>query len=348
MSNITIEKMIAHDLNLGNAAPLFFRQVINLVDSEVTSFFSKHIENALKTKQIRMCTFTYENASVLVDTIEISNDVTNDQLFVDNTINMTQSLFNNMSGAASNGALIFILYIDARTDHRYLAILKMDPNKAIRLDRTTFSFTVQRDILPSVNERLHKCAFIKVDNNLWNEEVHLRVLDKQQNTGEISKYFLLNFLEAKTCVDDKVMTELVDSTIIDFAVEEGFISTTAEKLDFVSRVDRLLFSGKVVDLERDLESLFETYVSGEEDLKQKIDRYKDKLLEKRENLHFIFTAEKNPTVAVYADEGNDIKIQFPIRYNNNKVKVDYEDEDDGTKTTVIRIVGVELKEKFKH
>jgi hypothetical protein len=348
LPNITIEKMIAHDLNWGNAAPIFFPQVINVTDVEVMGFFTKHIENALKTKQIRLCRFTHEHAVVLRDTMQISEQLISDQVFIQNTVNMTQSLFNNMSGAASNGALIFILYKEVETGQHYLGILKMDPNNGISLNRTTFSFNVQKDILPSVNERLHKCAFIKVNGNLWDEDVHLRVLDKQQVAGEISRYFLSGFLESTTIIDDKAMTELVDSTILDFAVEEGLISTQTEIVEFVSKVDQILFSGKEVDLERDLESLFSSYAPGEADRTQKIEKYKDRLIEKRENVYFIFTADKKPTNVVYSNEENDIRIQFPVRYNTTTVKVNYEEETDGRKTTVIRIVGVELKEKFKH
>ncbi|MCR8633510.1 nucleoid-associated protein [Paenibacillus radicis (ex Xue et al. 2023)] len=348
MSIITIEKVIAHDLNLGNAGPIFFPQLIIVTDEEVKNFFAKHIENALKTKQVRLCKFTYQDAAVLRDTVEIANDTEDDQTFIDSTVNMTQSLFNNMSGAASNGALIFIQYFDTQKNQRFLGILKMDPNNGISLNRDTFSFKVEKDILPSVNERLHKCAFIKIDENLWDEEVHLRVLDKQQIAGEISKYFLSGFLEANTIVDDKAMTELVNATIMDFAVEEGLITTHSQIVDFVSKVDQILHTGKEVDLERDLDSLFASYAPGEADRGQKIERYKEKLMEKRENVYFVFTADKKPTIAMYADEGNDIRIQFPVRYNNTTVIVGYEDETDGTKTTVIRFVGVELKEKFKH
>ncbi|TVY09068.1 nucleoid-associated protein [Paenibacillus cremeus] len=351
MPNIAISKLIAHDLALDKANPRTYHQLMDLsqVPAEVLDFFANHISNSVIAKQIKVCTFTHQNAAVLIDCLEISNDLSNDQLFIDNSINMTQSLFNVMKSTSSrsSGTLIFILYSDLDSGFPYLAILKMDPNKAIQIDRTNYKFVVQEDILPSLNEKLHKCAFIKLIPTLWDEEFHLRVLDKQQLTGEVSKYFLSAFLESHSIVDNKVMTELVSSHLVEYAVQEKIIHTQAEIVDFNAKVDRMLYLGKSVDLDRDLESLFKTLVPGDADRLSKIDGFKQKLVQKRENVTFEFVAEKSPTIAMLSDSENSIKIQFPLQDKDTKVFLDYKDEEDGSVTTIIQIKGVNLKEKFK-
>ncbi len=322
---------------------------LQTIPQEVRDFFISHIENALVAKQIKTCTFTEEHASVLVDCIEIASDLTNDKLFIDNSKNMTQLLFNAMDAASttSSGTIIFIQYLDTRTSTEYLAILKMDPNKAIQLDLTNYQFKVQEDILPSVNEKLHKCAFIKLDENLYEEEMHLRVLDKQQLTGEVSKFFLKTFLGAEVSINDKAMTELVGKKLSEFGVAENIVTEPKQILEFNYKIDNILQDGREVDLEADLESLFRTYIPGEADRLQKIESFKQKLFIEKENAYYQFTADKKQTVAFFADNNNKIKIQFPVSYQDHSVFVDYEDEEDGSKTTVIRIKGVELKQKFK-
>ncbi|WP_270619783.1 nucleoid-associated protein [Paenibacillus macerans] len=349
MSKIIIEKLIAHDLDLSRDNPITYNQIMNLSSIPVTvlDFFSTHIANAIITKQIKNCRFTHTNASVLINCIEISQALLDDNVFITNTIDMTQHLFSTMKATAtrSSGTLIFIIYFDSDIDKNYLAIMKMDPNKAIQIDRKKYTFIVQENILPGVNEKLHKCAFIKLDSNLWSEDVHLRVLDKQQVTGEVSKYFLRSFLESQVCMNDKTMTELINSNLVQFALQESIVEK-AEVVNFNAKVDRLLCSGNEIDLDRDLDSLFKTYVPGEADRLEKIEGFKKNLLAKNEHSYFEFTAEKKPTIAMIANQDNTIKIQFPLQYKDTKIFLEYLEED-GIETTVIRIKGIHLHEKFK-
>ncbi|MEV3160383.1 nucleoid-associated protein, partial [Paenibacillus larvae] len=198
-----------------------------------------------------------------------------------------------------------------------------------------------------VNERLHKCAFIKLSPTLWEDEFHLKVLDKQQVTGEVSKYFLLSFLESQALIDNKAMTELVSVNLAEYAIQEQIIRTQLEIVDFNAKVDRLLSKGNDVDLDRDLDNLFKTYIAGDADRVNKIDGFKQKLVQKRENVMFEFVAEKRPTIAMFADPDRLIKIQFPLQDMDTKVFLEYKKEEDGSVTTIIKIKGVELKEKFK-
>lgn len=351
MPNIEISKLIAHDLTLDKASPKTYQQLMDLsqIPAEVLEFFSSHISNAVIAKQIKVCTFTHKDAAVFLGCLEISQDLADDHLFINNSTNMTQLLFNVMkaSSSRSSGTLIFILYNDLDTGLPYLAILKMDPNKAIQIDRTNYKFVVQEDILPSVNERLHKCAFIKLSPTLWEDEFHLKVLDKQQVTGEVSKYFLLSFLESQALIDNKAMTELVSVNLAEYAIQEQIIRTQLEIVDFNAKVDRLLSKGNDVDLDRDLDNLFKTYIAGDADRVNKIDGFKQKLVQKRENVMFEFVAEKRPTIAMFADPDRLIKIQFPLQDMDTKVFLEYKKEEDGSVTTIIKIKGVELKEKFK-
>lgn len=351
MSKIQIKKIIAHDLDLKEEYPEMHKQIMNLthVPKDALDFFSDHITSSLIAKQIKACTFIDRNFYILTDCQNISMNLKDDQLFIESSILMSRNLFNVMKATStkSSGTLIFIVYIDLESGIHYLAIMKMDPNKAIQIDRTNNKFIVQKDILQSVNEKLHKCAFIKLVADLWNEEVHLRVLDKQQMTGEVSKYFLNTFLRARPVVNDKVMTELVNTQLVEFAFAENIINSQEEIINFSTKVDKVLRSGAEIDLDRDLDSLFKTLVPGDADRENKINSFKQKLLRKHENAVFQFTAEKKPTVAILSHKESDIKVQFSLQDKDTKVFLKYIDEADGSITTVISFKGVELKEKFK-
>lgn len=340
--------MIIHQIDLKLEEPTIFDKVMDLnsIPLEALEFFSLHISNALFAKQIKTCIFTHENAAILLDCCEIANNFKDDQIFISNSQNMTHSLFNTMKATStkSSGTLIFIVY--SLKDKKYLAIMKMDPNNGIQVDLKSYKLKVQKDMLPSVNEKLHKCAFIELDPNLWDKPVHLRVLDKQQVTGEVSKYFINSFLESKPVMDNQMMTELVSENLRGFAVSEKIVSSPAEILDFSSKVEQLLTNGNEVDIERDLESLFKTYIKGEADRLNKIESFKQKIVEVNSNAYFEFVAEKKSTIATYTDQEKKIKIQFPLGYVDTTVFVTY-DEEDGETSTIIKIKGKELMLKLK-
>ena len=106
------------------------------------------------------------------------------------------------TSSTSSATLIFLHYFNVDSGKDYLGILKMDPNDGIELDPERV-FKVRKHMLPNVKERLHKSAFIKLDEKLFAEESHLYVLDKQQKMDGISKFFLEAFLNAKEVNSDK-------------------------------------------------------------------------------------------------------------------------------------------------
>ncbi|NRF89826.1 nucleoid-associated protein [Paenibacillus frigoriresistens] len=340
--------MIMHDLDLKKSSPTTFNKVIDLstLPVEVVEFFSKHISNVLTNRKILNCRFIDHESMVLKDCIAIAKKPAEDQIFIDHTVNIAQKLFNSMetSTSTSSGALIFVTFTINEEETRYLGLLKMDPNKAIQLDPDNNTFKVQKDILPSVKENLHKCSVIKLESNLFSEEVHLRVLDKQQLKGEVSKFFLTAFLQAKKVVNDKTMTDLIHKKLLEYALAESIIEVN-QLAGFALEVDQILYPGRKVDLDVDLEGLFGSYFEGEADIEEAINSFKMVLRDDYENAYFRFTAESDtPTFYNITEQEKKIKVSFPTQLQETNVFLSEEFED-GVRTRVIKIRGLDLKEK---
>lgn len=349
MSNLSILKMIMHDLDLKKNSPNHFDHVIDVksLDSEITDFFCDHIENVMKNRKIQNCRFNHEYAAVLQDCLEIANALDDEQLFVDNTKNISTLLFNEMkkSSSISSGALIFVQFINNHNGSQFISILKMDPNKAIQLDASKNTFKVQTDILPNVKQSLHKCAIIKLELDLWDQEIQLRVLDKQQSKGEVSKFFLLHFLEARKITNDKSMTNLVHNQLIAHVIEEQIIDVS-QLGPFSREVDQFLTPNRNVDLERDLDGLLSPYVEGDAELEGIIDSFKLKLLAHDENAYFCFIAERDKEKNyVINDRTKNLKVQFPIQYLGREIQVDDLIEHNEKKGRIITIRDLDLEEK---
>ena len=350
LNNILIKKIIAHDIDLDLKASSPAENIIDLATTSevVLKFFLEHIKKAHTAKQVKVCRFSHLRALALLDSINIAKDLESDDIFISATTDMTHRLFNIMksSSTKSSGTMIFLVYEDLADASFHLGILKMDPNKGIQYNKATNSFIVQSNMLPSTKDRLHKSAFIKLKEKLWEEDVHLFVLDKQQTNETVSKFFLISFLEAEVRINDTLVTELVEKKLVEMAKMQKITQEPIELLDFSTKVDRLLTSNREIDLDYELDSLLKSYIPGDGDREAKIEEIKLSLREENEKVYFQFKANKKPSIAVYTDAQNHIDFRFPVALKEKKVFIETK-EVEGKKVTTIRLEGTDLTEKFK-
>ncbi|WP_338754231.1 nucleoid-associated protein [Bacillus sp. FJAT-52991] len=339
---IAITQMIAHDIDLTKQTPSLASQVINLagVPAVVLEFFTDHIATSLNARQVKASKFTEGNNFVQSQVINFASDISNTQEFIKISHSLTNELFRNMktTSSTSHGALFFLMY--TYQSGYYLAVMKMDPNQGIQIDKSDFSLKVQENMLPNPNDKLHKCAFIKLVDDFSDEEVHLHVLDRQQKAGEVSKYFMINFLGATEILNDKIMTDRVIKKL-----QEETLSIVPQKkaLDFYVAVDKTFANGKNIDIDLDLEKLITPFVEEEKQRADFIEGFKTSLRSEYEDVSFQFKSEKDPTTVCYQSSDKKVKIEFPIEFFKTYITVDDSQKD----KTIITISEIELKQKNK-
>lgn len=342
MSSITIKQLIAHDLNLKNEKPFLLDKTINLsgVPQVVFDFFQKHIENSLNARQIKACTFADKDTYVQNKVIKIYNNINDERVFISETREMATDLFIKMKATStkSDGTLFFMIYNKESED--YLAIMKMDPNKGIQINKKDYSLKVQENMLPNPEDKLHKCAFIKLTSDFSNEQVHLHILDRQQKPGEVSKFFMMNFLQAHEIMNDEIMTKRVINKLNEQAL--SIVPKESDILDFQFKVDQMFKNGMDVDLDYDLEKLVKPFIKEEKERADFIENFKKSLRDEFEDVKFQFKVVKKPTIVSYQSKGKEIKIEFPIGLKGSKIFIHKEDNE-----LNIRIKDIELEEKFK-
>ncbi|MBT2734599.1 nucleoid-associated protein [Bacillus sp. ISL-7] len=350
MEDIQINRFIAHYMDLNQEKPTFVNALFDITDktiTEILAFFSTHVKKALITPQLKSCSFKSNTGRVVTHCNNIIADPNNDGLFIESTKQMTNELFGFMktTSTTSSGTLIFLDYTDRKTTQQYLGILKMDPNRGIELDTTTLKFTLREYMLPSIKEKLHKSAFIKLKENLLADLAHLSVLDKQQKSDGVSKFFLDNFLDAKENTNDKKMTQLLSETLIEVAREEKFENIMA----FKSRIDSSLKDGDTINVDNVLENIFRSIGKGEEDTEDLTEKVKLKMRERNEDVYYEFKVEKEESYAILVSEDTNLKLSFPSGLFRKKIWIeDYNDKDSGEVGTYIKIVGEQLAEKVKY
>ncbi|MEK3807208.1 nucleoid-associated protein [Bacillus sp. FSL H8-0547] len=340
--SITIKQMIAHDMDLKKESPLLAPDIINLtsVPTVIFDFFTRHIQNSLNARQIKACTFNDSSTYVQTKVNVIAKNLTMTPIFVNETHELTKDLFLKMKATSSksSGALFFLIYdIDGED---YLGIMKMDQNNGIQINKVTFSLEVQENMLPNPEDKLHKCAFIKLISDFKNENVHLHILDRQKASGEVSQFFMNSFLQSNEILNDKIMTKRVVDKLHEIAER---IVPKEQVLPFQFSIDRLFQNGKEIDLDLDLEKLVIPYINEEKQRADFIESFKTSLRSEFEDVKFQFKAEKEPTVMCFNSAGKEIKIEFPIEFFGTLVKIDQSTQG----KTIITIEDMELLQKTK-
>ncbi|KAA0795309.1 hypothetical protein EXW45_23750 [Bacillus wiedmannii] len=339
MGNIEIKKVIAHHMDLEEDKPTFLNKVINIEEEnlkEVISFFENHVKKALVTAQLKTCVFKNKEDDVYKHCVDLGKDLANEALFAKRTKSMTIKLFYNMKKTSSNSSatLIFLHYFNLESQKDYLGILKMDPNDGIELDPKNVSFTVRKNMLPNVKEKLHKSAFIKMEENLFEEESHLYVLDKQQKMDSVSKFFLVDFSNAKEANSNKMATETFYNAVVDVAKSEKLPGI----FPLAKKVNELLKTEEYIKVDAVLEDLLYDSIPGEEDRFEFIERVKQRMKRKDEDIQFEFVVEqeKEPISFIH-NEDRSIQLRFNSILLDKEIFHTEETDEDGKKFIVLKI-----------
>lgn len=325
------------DLNLDGPTCLENAMDLQQKDfQEVTKFFINHINQAIITPQLKTCVFKDQNGDVYKNCLNFVSNLLDSGLFVEITIHMTRRLFQFMksSSSTSSGTLIFLHYHNLDTNKDYLGILKMDPNEGIELEPESISFKIRKHMLPNIREKLHKSAFIKLDEKLIQEESHLYVLDKQQKADGISKFFLDSFLNAKELKNDRSSTKLFTNTLFEVIKEENIPSPVS----FMKKVDEALVNGKHIKIDTMLEDLLHEHITGEEDRACVIERVKTQLKKKDEDTSFEFVVDKEQeTVAFIQNKDKSLQIRFKMSALNKDIFCSEEEDEDGKEFVIVKV-----------
>ncbi|EKQ3623222.1 nucleoid-associated protein, partial [Enterococcus faecalis] len=239
------------------------------------------------------------------------------------------------------GSLFILLYEDDNST--FLGLLKMDPNDGVQI-HDDLSIEVRKDMLPSINEKLHKSALIELKEYKENE-FHLYVLDKQQGVNEPAKYFIEYFLNAIELASDKNLTKYIQAEI-----SSSFDQLIpAENIPYLNNNLKHAFIKKeTFDIDVDLEPILKPLLhnSNEDlDLTESIEAFKDKILKTYPDATFKFKPDEvSVKEIIYRTPDKSVEIKFdPSLELGEDYAVDHEKNGD----TIIKLfngVGIDLKE----
>jgi nucleoid associated protein NdpA len=205
-TQIKVEKVILHLLHRDQSTPQLSQVAIPAdSDPRIFAYFQEHIENSLRDEQARVARFLDLQTEVpAVCTGLLGGGLD----FVEGSQRLAKKLHRIILGdrRIASGDLVVCLYQGRIRDRTgsFLALMKMDPGTGFRQVRrrdpeghSYLTFEIEDQIMPTLGERLQKCAFLRPLAPRRPQRYDLLLLDRQIRTPvgpQVAKFFSEDFL----------------------------------------------------------------------------------------------------------------------------------------------------------
>ena len=217
ISFVSVDEIAFHILDHHSQTGLVLSQaLVSTVDRDrLAKYICKHIINSLSDKSAKAAKFILSDSD---DSIaQIAQNIFEDSTkLLNNSQQIAERLYEIIKNdrRISSGVLAVCFFEDLdNNNQKYLAILKLDPANSFRSEITCdengnmiVDFEDIPDALPTANERLQKCAFIRQAND--KNSYDLMVLDRQARGDEgVSDFFAQKFLNIELAFDSYANTK---------------------------------------------------------------------------------------------------------------------------------------------
>lgn len=264
ITQIEVEELAIHILD--------HHSHVGLVLSEATIFTSQrkslsdyicnHILNSLKDESSKAAKFVPSQVDNFIS--QIANDLLENRIdLLSSSRQIAQKLYDIIKNdnRISSGVLVICLFKDLEDNRQnYLAILKLDGGVVFKPEtitdekgRQVIDFQKIPNTLPSENEKLQKCAFIRSSDSSNNYD--LIILDRQtKNTEGVSRFFAKDFLSVELAYDSKTRTKELYKGLIE-AQNQLRHELTAKENSRLSEATRYVMSTEIVDIDNFIEAM---------------------------------------------------------------------------------------------
>lgn len=241
--NIRIKKLIIHILDNSKALtePKLSNYECDMTD-DIGAFFADHIQQSLAEDKARVAKFRVANGLVKVCCDDIFNRPAR---FIANSKKLAEALFVPMTQLRqiSSGDFAICLYsadVESK-EQTFIGMLKMDFKSAYKHairgteNDPSIQLVRQKDLLPSPDQRVQKCVFIRPSQP---DQYDMVILDNQIKTiheaAGSANFFSKTFLDAELGLTDTDKTRLF-KTLTSEWVEKNYVSLPAEQAHNVTQ-----------------------------------------------------------------------------------------------------------------
>ena len=331
---ISIKRLAINSLELLSSEPKVSDALFPLETSSgiIDDFFQTHILDTREGKSTKSCKFIDSDATVKTKIMRYQQNKSDDE-FLKLSKELTENLFKIMKNSSSNSNGTFFVIEVNINEEDFIFLIKLDPKDGVQVNLEKLTVSVLNNILPDSNDRVHKCAIIRI-NKPESENADLYVMDKQQKEGETARYFIETYLQAEELLNNKIITK----EVIRSATENiSMIVPELEPNVIASFIDREFSSGTRVQLATSIRNILEDTVPLDKDdreifIEKSVGSFVKSYIEKNPDHQTTFIAERKDKVIIFRGEKN----QIFFRYNKG-INKDITVSTDNDGNTIIKI-----------
>jgi hypothetical protein len=357
VSEIKINQAILHVVDNTKDGKLELSDLpLDITPEKVNHFLRKHILDSLKDDKIKKAKFNLTPTNVVKNSCTaIIEDTKLEEVFVENSRLLAQNLYKYMTrGSISPGCLIICKYFDEK-NNPCVSIMKMDYNEYYVHSSSKVGNKVRNNLipqtngLPSIKQKLQKCAFIK--EYKAENSYDLIVLDKQQQQAnkqeeEVAQFFYKYFLDCAFCKDIRSNTKNFITKSCAF-IKEMYSDDPVKAKEKINLLQQTMRSAETFNANTFAEIAF----SESEDIKEK---YLEEVIKKNDLVYESqidkdYVEKKFTKIVFSSDEGIEISLDSAIMEDKNTFLMEESKEVQGTYNIFIKNIHVTGKDiKFKN
>ena len=302
---------------------------LSAIQSEVYSnFFESYIDATLNSPKSVAGKFLDRDNDIITK-INRYVEYPDDTHFISLANDLSNKLYQIMQNVSNSNGSVFVAHIEI-IDEPYILFLKLDPKEAVQIDLETLNLNTIENILPDASSRVQKCALIRMNYNLLEENVY--VLDRQSD-GEPAKFFLETFLQATPIASDKKKTKMLMKELYEKIAE----SINEEQTPHLQRViDEEFENGKYIELDASVHNIYEAIAPPEnrnDFVEQGAKLFIDEFTDRNPDFTPTFEVKRDDLHVVYKSGEGEVLFRYNKRLENIDV---HHDQVNGTYTITIR------------
>jgi hypothetical protein len=311
-SKIRIKRLSINALDLLFPEPKVSGELFPIVKATgiIDDFFQTHILETREGKSTKSCKFIDQDATIKTKIVRYKDNQC-DEEFLRLSKELTENLFRIMKNSSSNSSGTFFVIEVMINDDECIFMIKLDPKDGVQVDLVDLTVKVLNNILPDSNDRVHKCAIIRL-NKSKTDLAELFVMDKQQKEGEPARFFIDTFLQAEEILNDKIITR----EVIRSARENiSLIIPNADSNAISESIDREFSNGSRVHLLTSIKNILEDNVPYDmEDreifIQNSAQSFVQSYLEHNPDHQTSFIVERKDNIIIYRGEKNQIFFRY--------------------------------------
>jgi len=330
-NSISIRKAILHILDTNIDIPVISQKELEL-DGEIYNFLEKHLQKLLNDHNLKSAEFIGEVNEIRNICDKLNQ---NTQYFYQASIEIANKLFMILVKNVDIPSADLICCIFDYCNQPYFGILKLNYKTGFthfvlqEQEGNVNTIIRHRTMLPTESQKIDECAFINLD------DLSVKLIEKAYEiNGEKEFYLSKLFLNCSTQLSDIEKIKIIEKAAK--KVNKQFFDEDFDKPAKLKKAVAESFEETgSIQVDTIIEKVFENNIEVQNECIEEIKKaglveknipVPEKLAERKFRIHKIKT-----------DTG--IEINFPSSYYNDKEKIDFINNPDGTISIVIKNVG---------